>query len=191
MDVAAQDWLRLFDGAAPEAAAWASAHADDPARGWDECPSGDWLVGAAARAGLPAREILGALHALLAAVFDELASRGVATEPALARALDAADAWLEGRLGVTELAEEEREVSASGGALARALALATLHAASHDAAPAAADPRAALAERAGDVIRALAARAGDKGQPLAAALVREQLPWGVIAATLARPPSGA
>src|SRR5689334_3437484 len=137
----------------------------DGERAWAECPRGDWLVAAAARAGMPGRELLGIAHTILGEVFGELSSRGIATEEALLDAIDVLDAWLDERLDREEVRARADEIIRIGSPLAVAVAVAAKRAANGEEADA------------GDVVRAPADRVGPKGHALGAALVRSHLAW--------------
>jgi hypothetical protein len=190
--VDAQDWLILFE--APDevvgpSTVWARDYAEDPAHGWDECPRGDWLIAAAAFAGMSSRQVIATLHTLLSALFRAREAAGTATDADLARALEAMAAWLDGRAGATELAHVFDELIFDGSALARVMVFATADAARHAELGDDAGKEdlsllwgaGALATHAGRVVRELDARMGGNARASVAALVRTYLPWETVA----------
>lgn len=199
MSAPAEIWPRLFE--LPEelfgpAAAWArahAAHAADPARSFEECPRGDWLVAAAALAGVDARELVGAVAMTLSAVCNELDRAGRPEPPTLRRAIETSEAWADGAAEEPEVRAELDALGADTTSVAWALLYATANASHHAAieadgsAPAGARvwARHALARQAAHALRLLAEGLGPRGGEATAAMLRSLVEWPTVEAALA------
>ncbi len=199
LPVTPDSWLRLFELPAATfgpAAEWAHAHADAPARGWDECPRGDWLLAAAARAGVDARAVIGALAMTCSAVSNELDRRGHPEPRPLREAIELSEAWADGVAESPEVAvalEAPEALGTDTHGLAWALLFATADAAHHEALHASGDAppgerawaRVSLAQHASHALRTLAEPFGARGGEATAHVLRSFLAWEQVEATLA------
>jgi hypothetical protein len=117
-----------------EIAEWASGFGDNLERAWNECPRGDWLIGLATALGVPVKELLPTVAALVSQVLPKLP----AGEQRPEEALRVAERWAQGAGTGMECARARDAALAAAGTLglvASAVARAT----------------AALAEAAADV----------------------------------------
>lgn len=197
--IAPETWQRLFE--LPEtlfgpATAWARAHATDPARGWCECPRGDWLVAAAARAGVEARTVIGVVTMTISVISNELdrAGRAGRAEPKeLRHAIELCEAWADGAAESPEVHASLEALGTDTRGLAWALLFATADAAHHEALHASSDAppgerawaRLSLAQHASTALRALAEPLGPRGSEATAAVLRAFLPWEQVEGALA------
>jgi hypothetical protein len=194
--LAPEAWLRLFELPEPifgPATAWSRAHAIDPAHGWDECPRGDWLVAAAARAGVEARTLIGAVTITISAIANELDRLGRPEPKELRHAIELCEAWADCAAEAPEIRDALDALGTDTLGLAWALLFATADAAHHEAlrdsgdAPAGerAWARLALAQHASNALRLLAAPMGPRGGEATAAVLRSLLPWEQVERALA------
>jgi len=80
----ALDWLTA-SGAHHDVVEWSRAHAPGWAQFWSECPRGDWMIGIAARVGVPKERVLSAALACVPVLEPYLPDGEPVIEHALAR----------------------------------------------------------------------------------------------------------
>lgn len=85
----ALDWL-MASGAQHDVVQWSRAHAPSWKQFWAECPRGDWMLGIAARAGVPPDRVLNAALACVPVLKPYLPDNETAIERALAHVADCA-----------------------------------------------------------------------------------------------------
>jgi hypothetical protein len=192
----ANDWLVIFATVAADecnaraAAEWSLKYAAAPSVGWDECPRADWMLSAAARAGVSGRDLIGVLHDVLTAFFEQRALTGKPTPEAVADVLTVGKAWADGEANQEDVQRVYERISHKE-RLASKIAFATRDAAIHAGIGADADKEdlaliwaaCALGEHTGAVMREFAGN--EKVLLLTAGIVRAYLPWESVAEALA------
>jgi hypothetical protein len=186
-----------------ELSQWATGVGEDLERAWHTCPRGDWLIGLATALGVPVKELIPAVVALV--------SQGLSKVPEgerrPAEALRAAERWARGETSGAECVRARDEASAAAqalelvpAALARAAAAVAEAAAEADVGrdPLARDALTTAVLEAVTVARIEASptlhgegsRAREAALEAAAPLLRERIPWPSIREAFLRPAPG-